>query len=86
MNGLYEATASRSIDVELEGDVIAVDLDNLDPDASDILDLLKEAESPVWIWARIAGEYWRKGHLVTAEGICKTAIEGGFTYGRSGLC
>ncbi len=75
LNGGDSAT-SRTIDVELGVDVISVDLDNLDPDASDILDLLREAESPVWIWVRFASEYWRKGHLTTAEDICQAAIQG----------
>jgi RNA polymerase-associated protein CTR9 len=63
----------RSLDIELGADLVSVDLDNLDPDPNDIIELLKEANSNVWVWTRVAGEYWRKGMKDGAEMIVRTA-------------
>ncbi|KAI0786580.1 RNA polymerase II-associated protein [Abortiporus biennis] len=66
----------RSIDIELSGqEIITVDLDNLDADPDDVLDLLKESQSGVWVWTKLAGEYWRKGLLDTAERLAQAAVE-----------
>lgn len=68
--------AGRSIDIELGGqEVITIDLDNLDPNPDDVLDLLKEGQCRVSVWARLAGEYWRRGYLSAAERIAHSAIE-----------
>jgi RNA polymerase-associated protein CTR9 len=64
--------AGRSLDIELGADLVSVDLDNLDPDPNDIIELLKEANSSVWVWTRVAGEYWRKGMKDGAELIVRT--------------
>lgn len=69
-------TAFRSIDVELGSqEIITIDLDNLDPDPEDLLELLKDGQCRVWIWTRLAGEYWRRGLLDAAEKIAQAAIE-----------
>lgn len=66
----------RSIDIELSGqEIISVDLDALDPRPDDLLDVLKESKSQVWIWTRLAGEYWRQGYLEAAEQLALGAIE-----------
>lgn len=66
----------RSVDIELGGqEVITIDLDNLDPNPVDILDLLREGKCKVWVWTKIAGEYWRRGTLEAADQIARTAIE-----------
>lgn len=66
----------RSVDIELGGqEVITVDLDNLDPNPTDVLDLLKEGNCKIWVWTKLAGEYWRRGYLDAAERIAITAVE-----------
>ncbi|PCH35997.1 RNA polymerase II-associated protein [Wolfiporia cocos MD-104 SS10] len=80
MNGLRSPSpapaASRSIDIELgQHEVINIELDNLDPDPQDLLELLKDGQCKVWIWTRLAAEYWRRGYLDAAERIAQTAVE-----------
>lgn len=71
-----EVSTSRSVDIELGGqEVITVDLDNLDPNPTDVLDLLKEGNCKIWVWTKLAGEYWRRGYLDAAERIATTAVE-----------
>ncbi|KAH9858911.1 RNA polymerase II-associated protein [Lenzites betulinus] len=66
----------RSIDIELGGqEVITIELDNLDPNPDDLLEVLKEGQCKVWIWTRLAVEYWRRGYLDAAEKIAQTAID-----------
>jgi len=66
----------RSVDIELGGqEVITIDLDNLDPNPDDVLDLLKDGQCKVWVWTKLAGEYWRRGYLDAAERIASTAVE-----------
>ena len=68
--------AGRSVDIELGGqEVITIDLDNLDPNPEDVLDLLKEGQCKVWVWTKLAGEYWRRGYLGAAEKIAQQAID-----------
>ncbi|KIJ58708.1 hypothetical protein HYDPIDRAFT_171184 [Hydnomerulius pinastri MD-312] len=55
--------------------VITIDLDNLDPSPDDVLDVLKEGQCKVSVWAKLAGEYWRRGYLSAAERIAHSAIE-----------
>ncbi|KAI0645859.1 RNA polymerase II-associated protein [Trametes meyenii] len=80
MNGT-ESTPSppppgRSIDIELGGqEVITIELDNLDPNPDDLLEVLKEGQCKVWIWTRLAAEYWRRGLLDAAEKIAQTALD-----------
>jgi len=71
-----DVPTGRSVDIELGGqEVISIDLDNLDPNPDDVLDLLKEGNPKVWVWTKLAGEYWRRGHLDSAERIAQAAIE-----------
>ena len=66
----------RSVDIELGGqEVITIDLDNLDPNPDDVLDLLKDGQCKVWVWTKLAGEYWRRGYLEAAEKIGRSAVE-----------
>lgn len=68
--------SNRSVDIELGGqEVITIDLDNLDPNPEDVLDLLKEGQCKVWVWTKLAGEYWRRGFLGAAEKIALAAVE-----------
>ncbi|KAG6902757.1 hypothetical protein C0995_011905 [Termitomyces sp. Mi166 len=72
-----DATSTgRTIDIEVGSqEVITIDLDILDPNPEDVLDLLKDGQCKVWVWTKLAGEYWRKGYLEAAEKIARTAIE-----------
>lgn len=75
----------RSVDIELGGqEVITIDLDNLDPNPDDVLDLLKEGQCTIFVWTKLAGEYWRRGYLEAAERIALTAIECMFNTLRAG--
>ena len=68
--------SGRSIDIELESqEVITIDLDNLDPHPADVLELLRESQCGVWVWTRLATEYWRKGNLDAAETIGEVYAE-----------
>lgn len=68
--------AGRSIDIELGGqEVITIDLDNLDPNPEDVLELLRDGQCTIWVWTKLAGEYWRRGYLDAAERIALSAIE-----------
>lgn len=71
-----EIASGRSVDIELGGqEVISIDLDNLDPNPDDVLDLLKEGQCKIWVWTKLAGEYWRRGYLEPAERIANAAID-----------
>jgi RNA polymerase-associated protein CTR9 len=66
----------RSVDIELGSqEVITVDLDHLDPNPEDVLDLLKDGQCKIWVWTKLAGEYWRRGYLQAAEKIALAAID-----------
>ncbi|KNZ74931.1 Tetratricopeptide repeat protein 1 [Termitomyces sp. J132] len=66
----------RTIDIEVGSqEVITIDLDILDPNPEDVLDLLKDGQCKIWVWTKLAGEYWRKGYLEAAEKIARTAVE-----------
>lgn len=69
-------SSGRSIDIELGShEVITIELDSLDPNPDDLLELLREGQCKVWIWTRLASEYWRRGYVDQAERIARTAIE-----------
>lgn len=77
----------RTIDIELPGqEVITVELDSLDPNPDDLLEVLKEGQCKVWIWTRLATEYWRRGILDAAEKIATTALEGAWSKPKRQLC
>jgi RNA polymerase-associated protein CTR9 len=75
----------RSIDIELGGaqEVITIDLDNLDPNPDDVLELLKEGNCKVWMWTKLAGEYWRRGWLDAAERLALAGVDRECQKGRS---
>lgn len=65
----------RSIDIELSGqEIITVDLDNLDANPDDLLDVLRESQSKVSVWAKLATEYLRRGSVEPAEKLAHGAI------------
>lgn len=53
--------------------MITVDVADLDPDPSTILDLLREGECSVKAWLRIALEYWKLGQLDAATAVAEAA-------------
>lgn len=72
-------SAGRTLDIELSGqEIISVELDHLDPDASDLIDVLRDAQSPPWIWTKLAAEYWRQNHMEAAEKLAQSCIESAF--------
>lgn len=72
----WNSAPGRSIDIELGGqEVINIELDNLDSNADDVLEVLKEGQPKVAYWTRLAGEYMRRGFLDAAEKIALSAIE-----------
>ncbi|KAM6502121.1 RNA polymerase II-associated protein [Amanita muscaria] len=78
------AVPGHSIDIELGGqEVITIDLDNLDPNPEDVLDLLKDGQCKIWVWTKLAGEYWRRGYLDAAERIALSAVESFNTSGSA---
>ncbi|KAI0081989.1 RNA polymerase II-associated protein [Panus rudis PR-1116 ss-1] len=86
MNGTRSPSPSvgRSIDIELSGhEIITVDLDHLDPNPTDLLEVLKESTSKIWVWTKLAAEYWRQGYLEAAERLAQSAIEYVETNGLS---
>jgi RNA polymerase-associated protein CTR9 len=71
-----DVAPERSIEIALgTQEVITIDLDDLDPNPGDVLDLLKEGNCKIWLWTKLAGEYWRRGYLEAAEKIANAAIE-----------
>lgn len=65
----------RPFDIEIgTQEVITVDLDALDPDPSDVVDVLKDGAGAL-VWSKFASEYWRQGHLGAAEQIARSAVD-----------
>lgn len=65
----------RSVDIELPSqEIITVDLDNLDANPDDLLDVLRESRSKVWVWTKLASEYLKRGMLDAAEKLTNGAV------------
>jgi RNA polymerase-associated protein CTR9 len=79
MNGTRSpspTSGGRSLDIELSGqEIITVDLDNLDANPDDLLEVLRESQSKVFVWTKLATEYWRRGNLEAAEKLALGALE-----------
>ena len=78
MNGTRSPSppAGRTLDIELTSqEVISVDLDNLELNPDDLLEVLKDSQSKVWVWTKLAAEYWNQGHLDIAEKLAQGAID-----------
>ncbi|KAF5346312.1 hypothetical protein D9758_011483 [Tetrapyrgos nigripes] len=66
----------RNFEIELGGqEVISIDLNHLDPNPEELIEVLREGQCRVWVWTKLAGEYWRRGNLDAASKIASTAIE-----------
>lgn len=69
-------TPGRSLDIELSGqEIITVDLDNLDANPDDLLEVLRDSQSKVIVWTKLATEYWKRGYLEGAEKLATGAHE-----------
>ncbi|TCD66299.1 hypothetical protein EIP91_001545 [Steccherinum ochraceum] len=78
MNGTRSPSppAGRTLDIELTSqEVISIDLDNLELNPDDLLEVLKDSQSKVWVWTKLAAEYWNQGHLDIAEKLAQGAID-----------
>ena len=65
----------RSVDIELPSqEIITVDLDNLDANPDDLLDVLRESRSKVWVWTKLASEYLKRGMLDAAEKLTNGSV------------
>jgi RNA polymerase-associated protein CTR9 len=66
----------RSIDIEIgDQEIITLELNDLEKDPTDLLGLLKDGRCTVWVWTKLAAEYWRRGWLDGAQQLALGAIE-----------
>ncbi|KDQ14109.1 hypothetical protein BOTBODRAFT_32898 [Botryobasidium botryosum FD-172 SS1] len=67
----------RTVEIKVDEEVIAIDLDGLDRDPEDLLLLLKDGTGSFTAGqlAYLASEYWRKGWLDSTEKVANAAIE-----------
>ncbi|KAF8513907.1 RNA polymerase II-associated protein [Hysterangium stoloniferum] len=67
---------TRSIEVILPHEIIIINLDeSLDPNPEAIIEILLEGNCKVWMWTKLAGEYWRRGQLNGAEKIALAGVD-----------
>ncbi|PVG02568.1 TPR-like protein [Serendipita vermifera] len=66
---------TRSLEIELGDQVIAIDLDSLDQNTEDVIDVLQDAQCKVMVWTQLASEYWRRGWLESAQRITNAAVD-----------
>jgi hypothetical protein len=76
---------TRSLEIELGDQVIAIDLDSLDQNTEDVIDVLQDAQCKVMVWTQLASEYWRRGWLESAQKITNAAVNCKFDIFRSPL-
>lgn len=67
----------RPLDIHFaSGEIITIDLDNLDSDPSTtVVELLREGQCHVKAWVRLAVEYWKLGLLQPATDVATAAVE-----------
>ena len=77
MDGYDNAGSSqRTIDIPVgSGEVVTIDLDDLDINVDDLLEVIKDSRCSPWIWTTLSLEYWKKGNDTAAETIAQTAVE-----------
>lgn len=77
---MADSYTGKTIEIDLINEVITIELDDLEPDASNIIYLLEDSDAKVWLWTKLAGEYWRRGYPEEAEKIAlaakKSALNG----------
>lgn len=58
----------RNLEVVIPGgEIVLVDLENLDPNPAEIIELLAEVPAPVPTWISLCLEYYKKGFHDAAE-------------------
>jgi RNA polymerase-associated protein CTR9 len=72
---MSDSQAGKTIEIDLVNEVVTIELDDLEADASNIILLLQDSDCKVWVWTKLAGEYWRRGYPDEAEKIALAAIE-----------
>lgn len=65
----------RSLEVEMNQEVIAIDLDALEQDTGDVIAVLQDGNCKVSFWTQLASEYWKKGWIEAAQRIINAAVE-----------
>lgn len=74
------APPTRSLEIHLPQEIVTIDLGgSLDPNPEAVLDVLIEGNCKVWVWTKLAGEYWRRGLLDAAERLGTSGVECQFT-------
>lgn len=70
------APPTRFLEIHLPQEIVTIDLGgSLDPNPEAVLDVLIEGNCKVWIWTKLAGEYWRRGLLDAAERLAMSGVE-----------
>lgn len=72
---MADSHTGKTIEIDLINEVVTIELDDLEPDSSNIISLLLDGECKEWVWTKLAGEYWRRGYLDEAEKIAAAGVE-----------
>ena len=71
---MSEPKAPKTIELDLLNEVVTIELDELEEDATNLILVLNESECKVWVWTKLAQEYWQRGYHNEAEKIALAAI------------
>ena len=71
---MSEQKAPKTIELDLLNEVVTIELDELEEDATNLILVLNESECKVWVWTKLAQEYWQRGYHDEAEKIALAAI------------
>jgi len=71
---MSDLKAPKTIELDLVNEVVTIELDELEEDATNLILVLNESECKVWVWTKLAQEYWQRGYHDEAEKIALAAI------------
>jgi RNA polymerase-associated protein CTR9 len=71
---MSDPKAPKTIELDLLNEVVTIELDELEEDATNLILVLNESECKVWVWTKLAQEYWQRGYHDEAEKIALAAI------------
>ena len=71
---MTDQKAPKTIELDLLNEVVTIELDELEEDATNLILVLNESECKVWVWTKLAQEYWQRGYHDEAEKIALAAI------------
>lgn len=71
---MSDQKAPKTIELDLLNEVVTIELDELEEDATNLILVLNESECKVWVWTKLAQEYWQRGYHDEAEKIALAAI------------